>query len=348
MGERRFPFEALAMWVAGVLQAVDVPSEHAATAAGVLVRSDARGSTGHGLSRLKSYVDKIEAGEVEPRPDIRHGFRDGVLHVDGDGGLGQVVATHAFEEAVKAARRTPVVAGVVRESGHLGAIGLFTLAAAEAGMAALFTQSAPPTMALPGAERAAIGNSPISFACPVPGADPFVLDMSTSLVSRGRVLLAAREGRPIPEGWALDRDGRPTSDAAEAIAGAMLPLAGHKGIGLAMMIECLAGSLAGAPPVEPPADGAFSAGLGRRSGFLLVIDPVRFAGRQAYEAHMAAWMRYYLATGGPDARIPGRRAAETERERRRTGVPLAPPLVDELTALGERTGVPFGITPLPD
>jgi LDH2 family malate/lactate/ureidoglycolate dehydrogenase len=149
-------------------------------------------------------------------------------------------------------------------------------------------------------------------------------------VARGNVLLAAREKRPIPGDWAIGRDGRPTTDAAEALLGAMLPVGGHKGLGLAMLVQVLAGSLTGAAPRTLAGQGA-AASVG---AFGLVVDPDLLVGRAAFDAHMRSWIGEYLEAVGEHGRLPGR--GETLAR-----IPLPRAIRDELVALGDRVGVPF-------
>ncbi|MSO93021.1 MAG: Ldh family oxidoreductase [Rhodospirillales bacterium] len=341
----RYPADDLARWLASVLEAAGVPADDASLGARVMIRADARGYPTHGLSRLQTYVGRLKDGGVTPVPLTRERVQDGVVYYDGNGGLGQIVATKAMAAGLKLARERAFVPVVLQDTGHLGAIGVFLLPAVEAGYFGFICQSAPPTMALPGSRGAAIGNSPLAFACPIPGDDPLVFDMGTSEVSRGKVAIAAREGKPIPHTWAIDADGNPTTDAAKAMAGAMLPLAGHEGIGLAMLIECLGGSLAGAPPIDPGFKaGPATAGLGHRSAFMLVINPARFADRSAFDAHLGAWVAYYKKAS-PTSRIPGHRAAAMERESMRKGVPVADAIVAEVRKVGDAAGRPFDVDP---
>lgn len=209
-------------------------------------------------------------------------------------------------------------------------------------MIAFVTQSTPPVMALPGSRGAAIGNNPIAFATPVSDGPPLVFDMAASGVARGNVLAAKREGRPIPEGWAIDEQGRPTTDPEAALRGAMLPMAGHKGIGLAMMVECLAGSLSGAKP--PAMAGAKPGSAPSRVGaFLFVANPELVAERNAFDAHVAGWIATYKKASGAEGRYPGERAAGLERKRMTEGIPLDPSVVAELKQVGELTGAPFDV-----
>jgi len=345
-GKRLYPAPAVAGWLARAFGACGLVADDAALAARVLVRTNARGVETHGVSRALVYVQKLQSGELNPRPDVRFEERHGVLHCHADSGLGQVVGTRAMQRAVERARGEAFVPMVLHDIGHLAALGMFTLQAAEAGMLAFLAQSAPPMMALAGSRGAAIGNNPLAFASPVPDGAPLVFDIAASGVARGNVLAAAREGRAIPDGWAIDAEGRPTTDAAAALAGAMLPMAGHKGIGLAMMVECLAGSLTGATPesVTGASPGSAPARVG---AFAFVANPQLIAGTQAYEAHMGAWLARYLEASGAAGRYPGQRAASLEAERARDGIPLPVAVVAELTRVGELTGVPFDPKPPP-
>jgi LDH2 family malate/lactate/ureidoglycolate dehydrogenase len=341
----RYAGAALAGWLARVFQACDLEAEAAALAARVLVRTNARGIDTHGIARTLVYVQKLRAGELNPRPDVRYEERHGVVHCHADAGLGQVVATQAVKHAVERAQGSGFVPMVLHDIGHLAALGMFALQAAEAGMIAFVAQSTPPIMALPGSRGASIGNNPLAFASPAPVGPPLVFDIAASGVARGNVLAAAREGREIPAGWAIDAEGNPTTDPKAALAGAMLPMAGHKGIGLAMMVECLAGSLSGARPasVTGATPGSAPAKVG---AFLFVANPELVAGREAYGSHMAAWLSSYAAASGPKGRYPGQRAARMEAERGRDGISLSAGVIAELRQAGELTGVSFDMEPL--
>ena len=342
---RTYAAGPLAGWLGGAFIACGLETEAAALAARVLVRTNARGVETHGVSRALVYAQKLKSGELSARPDVRYEDRHGTLHCHAGRGLGQVVAIGAVREAVRRAAGTGFVPVIIHDVGHLAALGLFALEAAEAGMIAIVAQSTPPLMALPGSKGAAIGNNPLAFASPVPGGAPLVFDIAASGVARGNVLAAAREQREIPPGWAIDAEGHPTTDAKAALAGAMLPMAGHKGIGLAMMVQCLAGSLSGALPaaVTGSTPGSAPSSVG---AFLLVANPDLVAGRAAYETHMAGWLDAYRRASGPGGRYPGERAARLEAERMRNGIPLTDGVVAELRRLGGTTGVPFVQEPL--
>ena len=338
----RFGYAELASWNAQVLAKAGVPQSQANLAADLLVRTDARGFTTHGLSRLKSYMDKLASGEASPRADIEERFDHAFGVVTAHNVLGQIAGPFVMDHAVRRTASQPFAVYMLRDTGHLGALGMHTLRAAEAGRVSMILQATPPVVAMPGASGAVMGNNPIALAAPRPGAPHLVIDMSCSVAARGNILNAAREGRPIPEGWALDADGNPTTDAQRALLGTLLPAGGHKGMMLAMMVEVLAGSLSGAAfAADMNVGGKVRSAVGNLNALVLVVNPDLMAGREAYDAHMASWTAHYKRLGGPQARIPGERAAEAEADARRRGVPLANSIVAELVQLGADIGVPF-------
>lgn len=331
--------EALHAWMTAAFAACGVSAADAARTSEVLLRTSLRGIDTHGLARVPTYIDKLLSGEVNVRAWPGVESHDGVIRVDGDGGLGQVVATRALHEAMARAQKTATAVCTVRNSGHLSALGALVVEAAEQGLVAFLCQKTPPVIAMPGARGRAIGNNPLAFAMPVAGRAPLVFDMAASVTAFGNVVQALREGRPaIPEGWAIGPDGEPTTDPVLARQGAMLPMAGHKGIGLAMMVECLAGSLVGEMQQADSAAGSSPSGV---SAFLMVLNPDLFIGRSAFDASVRSWLAVYLQAGGEEARYPGMRQAECEQERRRTGVPIAPGLLNELKRAGARVNQPL-------
>ena len=256
------------------------------------------------------------------------------------------MATEALKQAVAQARNRSSVICLIRQSGHLAALGQFVLEAAEQGMIALMCQETPPRMALRGASRPSIGNNPVAFAAPVPGAAPLVFDMATSVVARGNVLQAVRDKRSaLPSGWAIGPDGEPTTDPQEALKGAMLPISDHKGIGLAMMVQVLAGSLSASTTAQSAALHSAMSSAGNVSAFVMVLNPDLVVGRKAYDAHMTAWIDMYRSASGQTGRYPGERAAESETQRQASGIPLSASVLAELGKAGKLAGVPFSLIP---
>jgi LDH2 family malate/lactate/ureidoglycolate dehydrogenase len=310
-----------------------MPAADAALGSEVLVRTSLRGIDTHGISRAPLYAESLIEGAIRARPDRGGEYRDGILHYRGDRGLGQVVGAAAMREAVTIAAEVPVVTCLVRECGHLAALGAYALIAAEAGMVALVCQSTTPLMGLPGWNGRGIGNNPLAFATPLPDRPPLVFDMASSVVARGNLRQAVREKTAIPEGWAISPEGEPTTDAEIGFAGSVLPVGGYKGIGIAMLVQCLAGSLIGSslPPAEPGSNPVMGA-------FMLVINP-RLAAGDGYAADVNAWFARYAEAAGPEGRYPGRRAAECEAERARHGIPVAPGSLEQMNKISQRLGV---------
>lgn len=338
----------MTQWTAGVLHASGISEAHAALTADVLVRTSLRGIDAHGISRIPIYLQRIAAGEIksnEPQAE----WRDGALHVDGQGSLGQVVATFAVEQAVKATEKVASAIGVIANCGHLSALGMFALQAAEKGRVALVCQRTPPIMGMPGSPKANIGNNPIAFAAPVRGGTPFVFDMANSVAARGRIQQAARDGAQIPADWAVGEDGQPTTEPAAALLGYLRPMAAHKGLGLAMVVEVLTWGLSGWRPLagDPTATAGFTPGAAGSgiAAFVLVMNPALVCGQDAFEDGMHRWLRQFLNTSGSGARFPGQRQAALEKERRQMGIPMPKTVVHELREAGRAAGRPFDVNP---
>ncbi len=333
--EQRFAADGMEDWTGAVLAASGMPESEARIAAEVLVRTSLRGIDTHGISRLPIYAESLKAGSINPRPRHRAEMRNGMMHYDGDGGLGQFIGVAAVRAAAEQARDQAVVTCLIHRCGHLAALGSYALVAAEAGMVAVMAQATQPWMALPGWTKRAMGNNPLAFAVPLAGRPALVFDMATSVVARGYLRQAIREGTPVPEGWALAPDGTPTTDADAAWAGAILPVGGYKGMGLAMLVQTLVNSLQGSTAAVNKGS---SADMG---GFLMLLNPALIG--DAFEADVDTWLATYRDAAGADGRYPGERAAESEVERRRDGIPVPPVLLAQLRETGEAAGVPFTV-----
>lgn len=328
--------DALAEWTAAVFETCDVPPEQAAEAAAMLVRSELRGYKTHGMTRLASYVDRLDSNAFNPRPQMSSRSFPGGIVLDADGAMGHIAGPYAVRLGLEALETSASVLVVLQSCAHLGALGIHTLLAAEGGAFSMMGQHTPPALAMEGFSGPAIGHNPIAFGCPVPGEAPIVFDVACSVAARGHILLAARENKPIPEGWALDAEGRPTTDANRALDGFLVPMGGHKGIGIAMMVECLAGALTAAAPTPHAKRGDAMQGA-----FLWLVKPDSFDGQQAFNDYMRRWTQIYLAAGGEDARLPGNRGDAMERAGREQGIALPPAIMQELQSLGERLRIRF-------
>ena len=346
MTTTRYDADLLRAHVAHLATAAGVPRADADILADALVDADVHGSATHGVSRLAIYLKRIEHGQIDPRAELRvERQRGGVLAVDAGNGLGQVQAVRTLEQLMPLAREHGVAAATVRRSQHFGAVSYYCNRAAAADMILLATTNCEPAMSPAGGFDAFFGTNPIGASFPTGRGWPVKVDLATSIVARGNVIAADREKRPIPEGWALDADGNPTTDAAAALAGTVLTMAGHKGYALALMVELLSGALAGA--AVGPNVGSMYKQLDRPQDvghfFCLLdisafVDPAEFRRRVDETVDRIKGSR--RRPGVDEILVPGERSARTAEANRRLGVPLGAATVAELDALAERLGVP--------
>lgn len=224
-----------------------MPVADARQVARILVTADLFGLTTHGLSRIESYGERLMVGGINPQPNITvEQVAPALCRVDGDNGIGPVVGMRALEAAMQAARTCGVGVALARGSNHFGPISPYALMAAEQGFASIIGSNATTTIAPWGGSDARLGNSPIGFGVPCPGGDPFLLDMAMSVVARAKIRNAFKRGQAIPDTWATDSQGKPTTDPGAALDGFLLPIGGHKGYGLALMVDLFAGLLSDA------------------------------------------------------------------------------------------------------
>ncbi|RFB78176.1 Ldh family oxidoreductase [Methylovirgula sp. 4M-Z18] len=232
---------AAAVFVAAGMSEVD-----ARLCADTLVQADLWGHQSHGVMRLSWYAARLKAGVCDPKaqPDLVIDA-GGLALIDGHDGMGQVIAARAAQEAVRRAEVHGIAAVGVRNSNHFGTALYFTLMAARAGCVGFLSTNASPAMAPWGGRRKIIGTNPWSWAFPAGARPPMVLDIANTGVARGKIYLAKQKGQRIPEGWAINAAGAPTTDPAEAIDGIILPMAQHKGYAIALMMDMLSGVLTG-------------------------------------------------------------------------------------------------------
>ena len=340
MGTMNISLPALETWVATIFNRAGLDDDSAALAATRLILADITGVRTHGIARLPSYWRQLTRGGLNPRPNIAYAWQGTVLAIDADLGLGQIVGPRVMAHAFDAlSPERPFVPFIIRNAGHLGALGSHLFEVAENGKVAVLSQVTQPVMAPAGAPRPAIGNNPIAFAAPRPDGPPFVVDFAMSNVARGKLHVAERDGLPIPEGWAIDAQGHPTTDAVSALAGSLLPAAGHKGLALAMIVEVLAGALTGMRPLL--SEGGAPGGVG---AFGFVLDPAALAGQEAFAQSMRDWTAHYCNAAGAHGRIPGERAAELRAAAQSGGVEIEDALQVLLVELGGTAGAPFPAT----
>lgn len=334
----------LSAWAKACLQALGVGPEDAGLVAESLVQTSLWGIDSHGIARLPHYLERITAGSIEAAPRIqfvRTGPCSGQL--DGGHGHGIVVCHRAMVEAIALAMENGLGAVGVANSTHCGAIGLYGRQATRQGLIGFALTHSDAFVAPYGGRAKFQGTNPICLAVPSGDPDrPVCLDMATSAVPWNRIMNARREQRPLGSGLALDKDGAPTTDP-NAVA-CLLPLAGYKGYGLALLIELFCGPLNGMPygPHIPPMYGDLSQ---RRhlGSFLMAIDPRRFAGGGSLAekaAQMAAEARRQpLADDAAEILVPGDPEYRAEEARRRTGIPVESGLWKEMEQWSARLSV---------
>lgn len=334
---------ALRATTEGILRAVGVPDADAALVADSLLAADRRGTHSHGVLRLPLYVRAVRSGAIAPAPRMRWVREHGATAVlDAGHGFGQV----AMGLAVGAGRRLARVHGTavvaVNASSHYGAGAYWTSPLAREGLVALLVSTTGVSVAPYGGAEKLLGTNPLTISFPTGTEEPVELDMATSAGAYGRVLEARAAGRPIPPGWAVDAAGAPTTDAAAALDGALLPFGGHKGSALAILLELLAGPLTGgalaadATGVDP----AVPIGTGH---LLWVVDPVGVLGDDSALTRAAAFQQRLRAArpaeGVAEVLSPG--DLEHRRGRAHTEhVELAPDVLSDLVALADELGVP--------
>lgn len=334
--------EVLTEWAIDCLRRFDLPNDDARCLAESLVQTSLWGIDSHGIARLTHYLNRLTHGSIRARPDIvvtRSG--PGTAKVAGDRGLGIVVAHRANRMAIELARENGIGAVGVSDSSHCGAVGLYSRVAAREGLIGMaFTHS--DKIAAPfGGHRPFLGTNPISLAFPREGSEPVCLDMATTSIPWNRVMNARREGAAIAPGVAVDSEGHDTTDAQTA--NALRPLGGpdygHKGYGLALIVELLCGPLNGNP--YGPQIGPMYAELARprRIGaFFVAIDPMRFAGGPMFATTVEHMARALAAEPGAPL-MPGDPELAAQDRRRAEGIPIEPGLAAEMRAWSTRLGV---------
>jgi LDH2 family malate/lactate/ureidoglycolate dehydrogenase len=336
----------LEKFAADVMRAVGLGDTDAQTVAWALVTANLEGIDTHGVSRLALYAKRVRAGLAAARPEMVWTHpAPAVSMLDAGNALGPVAAVAAMDEAVRLAQTQGVGMVAVAHTNHAAALSAYTERAAAAECIGLMVCNTPPAIPPWGGRAAFFGTNPLAFATPGPTTTepPVVVDMATSVVARGNIIMAARQDQPIPEGWAIDAEGHPTTDARAALAGAVLPMAGAKGYALALMIEILSAIVPGTgwgPHVHSPYDDwttPTDAGLWCLAIHLgCLMAPEEYATRLD---GMLSAIREAPAAQGQHIRIPGERRAEVRARRAVEGIPVDAATRAELDALSAEVGV---------
>lgn len=345
---KKFAAAQLEAFAGRCLEVLRLPTEDAQLVARCLVEADLRGQSGHGIQRLPMYADRLRAKLVNPQPKIRvDRTSPSSCRVHGDDGMGFVVATRATEEAIRIAQEQGLGLAGVHRSTHFGCSSRYVMQALEADMLSLvFTNSSP---ALPpfGGAKALLGASPFAAGAPANQAHPLVLDMSTTVIARGKLRLMAQRGEEIPEGVGLDKEGRPTRDGMEAFHGVTLPFGGAKGASLALVMDIFSGLFTGAAfggrvrSLYNDAQAAQDVGH-----FILCMRPNLFLpSTQTFKDRMdelvSILKRQPCAEGFDEILMPGEPESREEERRKVDGVPLQEDVVASLEEEAQKTGLTF-------
>ncbi|GEM82450.1 Ldh family oxidoreductase [Meiothermus hypogaeus] len=324
----KVPYPELRRAVSSHFHHLGLALDHADELAEVILEAEIEGNVGHGLTRMAQYTAQLQAGGLNPRPEMRlERTRPSVAVLHADGAPGPVAGLFAVRVLSQMAREQGSATLAVRGAGHSGVLSAYVGRLAQQGLVALAFANTPPAIA-PGP---VLGTNPIALGAPA-DPQPVIIDTSISVVARGKIIAASKKGEAIPEGWALDKEGRPTTDAKAALEGSLIPIGDGKGFALAVLVEILAGALAGdvlSPdlplPWMPPEQTA-------KPGLLLMgLEPSAFGA--GYAARVAQLIKALEAAGG---RIPGARRAALRGKAMQEGVEVNETLQAELGKLGMR------------
>ena len=346
----RLHADALRTFTEKAFEQVGVPEEDAKTIAELMIEADLQGSDGHGIFRLPQYIRRIQAGGVNPRPKIRiERERAAMALVNGDNGMGHLAMRFAADVCVQKARQAGSAWVGVRWGNHAGPASLYARMPMREGMIGMYfavgnANHLPPW----GGVEMLLSTNPIAVAIPAGEEPPIVLDMATTVAAFGKVKTKAQRGEQMPEGWMVDREGRPLTDPKRVHEGFLLPLGGHeggyKGYGMALVFGILAGTLnhaaMGRDVIDFNADDSSPTNTGQA---LLAIDIAAFDEPSAFKRRMDALSRDIRGSermkGFERIYLPGEQSRERHEERTRLGVPMPPALLSSLNQLGERLGM---------
>lgn len=321
------------------LEAVDVSQTDAALAAEILVTADLIGIDTHGTKRLAPYIARLRDGVFKAQPKLTTIQQAATsIIIDGDNGLGPVIGTRALDIAIETAAKYGTAFVTCRNSQHFGALAPYAMRACQSSMVCFLGTNAFPTMAPWGGKDIKLGNNPIGLGAPRRDAPPFILDIAMSVAARGKMRKAAQKGERIPPGWALDTDGNPTTDPNEGLNGYVLPIGGHKGYGIALAVDILAGVLSGGS-VATEVQSLFKQKEHPQqvSHFFIVIDPAQSIGTEAFLDRIEALCLIMKETEPLAATepvlVPGEIEARKADEHLRLGIPMDEEFYESLHSL---------------
>ncbi|MFH1567544.1 MAG: Ldh family oxidoreductase [Gemmatimonadota bacterium] len=341
-GERIVDWQDLRTFTAKVFAGAGMSEKDAAVEADVLVWANLRGVDSHGVQRVEEYLKRAEEGNMNPRAEIRV-LRESAaaLYLEGDHAFGPVVTVFAMEKVIAKAREQGVGWALIRNTTHQGAMGYYVEMAALAGLAGIAIVTNPPNMAPWGARAPGVHNSPIAIGVPGGRHRPLILDMAPSIAAGGTVQVAIDKGIPIPDTWALDAEGRPTTDPKQVKA--LRPAGEYKGSGLAMLFECLTSIMADNPLLVPTLLARGGVRPGKQNSVVAAVDIGFFGEVAGYGAHIDELVQGIKAlpraAGCDEIMVPGEVEDRVSQERQQKGIPLPAGTWRKLAAAAERFGL---------
>ncbi len=340
-GTVRIAAEPLKKFATNILAAAGMPQKDAENEAEVLIWSNLRGVDSHGVMGIPRYMNNIDTGLMNPKPEIKVlKETPATIFVEADHAFGAVVTTFTMEKVIEKAKKLGIGWGLIRNNTHQGAMGYYSWMAAEQGLIGVASVASQPNTAPFGARAVGVSNNPIAFSLPAASHKSVVFDMATSVVARGKLLLAEENGKPSPEGWALDNEGNPTTDPSKAKS--LLPAGGAKGSGLSFIIECMSSILAGSPIIAAVLNGRRSS-ANLQNSFLIAIDIATFGEVDEFKKNVDEFIGCFdalpPAKGFSKVFAPGGPEWVTWEERSKNGIPIAAGTAQKLKEVAKRFGV---------
>ena len=341
----KFQVDSLKKFAAQVFEKAGIPPEDAFRIAHVLVTTDMRGVHSHGVVRSARYIDCIQAGGIKSaaEPVILEESASH-LRVSAAGGLGIPASVKTTEKLIEKAKNTPIAVATVNHSDHYGAAGYYAMLCAEAGLIGFSMSNTVPLVAVTGGASAGIGNNPFAYACPAGKFRAILFDVCMSVVASGKIEIASREHKKIPFGWILDKDGNPTDDPDQIYKGAvMLPFGGHKGYGIAAMVEMMTSLLGNAGLLSGVKSWNMVPGRDSNTGHcFMAVNPRFFGGLDSFVARTEQMIEEIKAgkkTAGTEKIFyPGEIEFAKEADALANGVPLSDASINELKRAASLVG----------
>ena len=310
---------------------------HALICTKALINAEQVGAHSHGLSRLKMYCDRIKKKLINPKPKIKiKKISQSISHIDANNSIGFVAADIGIKQAIKNAKKTGIGLVGIKNSGHYGLSGYYAEQAVKKNLVVFCFTNAPPALAPHGAKKSLFGTNPICFGTPTSSKIPFILDSSVSVINRGKIRVAAKTGKKIPEGVALDKFGKPTTDAKKALAGVQLPIGGFRGSGLAWMVDILSGVITGSNhggKVKDPFDDF--TGPQNIGHLFITFKPNLFVGNynQRIKENIKRIKKLPKLKGVKEILYPGQNKFKRYKKNINKGINIPPNIVEDLKKL---------------